>query len=442
MPKNMESQTNNITSDLITGYFKQFPEESARLLETFEIVEILPYLKSQSDGTARRLFTNLNPEIAAEVLLFMDDAYYMQLFSQIDPYFSARLLSRLKLKEVEHKLSLLPPALSREVKELMRYPQDSAGYIMDTKVFTFHPTNTVKDVLKRVRAYEDRQIVNVYVIDDHGHLKGFVPLQQIAISKPSELLENLMQEPPGTIHAMADREEVVDLLEEKKLFSLPVVDFDNTLLGIIRNEALMSATRMDASEDLQAMFGAGREERALSKVFYAVKKRLPWLHINLATAFLAASVVGFFEDTIAKITVLAVFLPVVAGQSGNTGSQALAVTMRGLALKEIRAAQWLRVARKEIAVGFLNGVAVAITTSVIVFVWASSFGLAVVIAISMIVSMSIAGLSGAVIPIMLKSLGQDPAQSSSIILTTVTDIVGFFSFLGLATVLAAALGIA
>ncbi|MGB5529105.1 MAG: magnesium transporter, partial [Ignavibacteriaceae bacterium] len=169
--------------------------------------------------------------------------------------------------------------------------------------------------------------------------------------------------------------------------------------------------------------------------------RLPWLEINLATAFLAATVVGFFEDTIARITILAVFLPVVAGQSGNTGSQALAVTIRGLALREVRPRDWFKVARKEVSVGFINGLAVALTTSIIVYFWADSSGLAIVIGTSMILSMVIAGLFGAVIPMVLQALGQDPAQSSSIVLTTVTDVFGFLSFLGLATALATVLGI-
>ena len=213
---------------------------------------------------------------------------------------------------------------------------------------------------------------------------------------------------------------------------MPVVDFDGRLLGIIRYDALVNAAKQEASENLQTMFGAGKEERALSKVSLAIRKRLPWLEINLGTAFLAAAVVGIFEDTIAKITALAVFLPVVAGQSGNTGSQALAVTMRGLALREIRARHWLRVARKEIMVGLLNGIAIALTTSVVVQIWTGSFGLALVIGIAMVLSMAIAGMSGAVIPVLLKALGQDPAQSSSIVLTTVTDVFGFISFLGLA----------
>jgi magnesium transporter len=275
-----------------------------------------------------------------------------------------------------------------------------------------------------------------------GMLKGVIPLQDIAIAQDNERLGDLIHSEPTSIQTMAPKEEVVQLLEEQKLLSLPVVDIEGKLVGVIRYDALVNAAKQEASEDMQAMFGAGRDERALSKVTFAIRKRLPWLEINLATAFLAAAVVGIFEDTIAKITVLAVFLPVVAGQSGNTGSQALAVVMRGLALREIRTRHWFKVARKEMAVGFVNGLAVALTTSLIVFLWESSLGLAAVIAVSMVISMVIAGLSGAIIPIVLKAFGQDPAQSSSIILTTVTDVVGFFSFLGLATILVSVIGAA
>ena len=181
------------------------------------------------------------------------------------------------------------------------------------------------------------------------------------------------------------------------------------------------------------MFGASRDEKALSKPGFAVRKRLPWLQINLVTAFLAAAVVGLFEDTIARYTALAILLPVVAGQSGNTGAQALAVVIRGLALREISSAHWPRVVLKETLVAAMNGVAVAMSTSLAVYIWSRSLGLTAVIGLAMVISMSIAGTAGAGIPLLLNKLGQDPAQSSSIILTTVTDVAGFFSFLGIAT---------
>ncbi|HVS66115.1 MAG TPA: magnesium transporter, partial [Thermoanaerobaculia bacterium] len=262
-----------------------------------------------------------------------------------------------------------------------------------------------------------------------------VLLAELAVAPSDETLETLVQPPRAVIGAMAPRSEVSELLEEPRLTSLPVVDVQGHLLGVIRQDALLDAAREEAVSDLQAMVGASREERALSTAAFAVRKRLPWLEINLLTAFLAAAVVGLFEDTIARVTALAVLLPVVAGQSGNTGAQALAVTMRGLALREVRTQQWLRVVVKELLAGAGNGVAVAATTSLAVYLWSRSPGLALVIGSSMVLSMTIAGFSGAAIPMILTSLRQDPAQSSSIFLTTVTDVAGFFSFLGIATLL-------
>jgi magnesium transporter len=167
-----------------------------------------------------------------------------------------------------------------------------------------------------------------------------------------------------------------------------------------------------------------------------VRRRLPWLNVNLGTAFLAAAVVGLFEDVIARITALAVLLPVVAGQSGNSGAQALAVTMRGLALREVRLSQWRRLILKELVVGMLNGVAIAAVTAAGVYLWSRSGALTAVIGVAMVISMTVAGLAGASVPMVMKALGQDPATASSIVLTTVTDVVGFLSFLGLATLLA------
>jgi magnesium transporter len=178
-----------------------------------------------------------------------------------------------------------------------------------------------------------------------------------------------------------------------------------------------------------------KDERALSSSWFAVKKRQPWLQVNLLTAFLAAAVVGMFEATIAQYTALAILLPIAAGQSGNTGAQALAVTMRGLTLREITVRHWLRVTLKEAGAALINGLAIAVTCSAGVYLWSRSIGLSLIIALAMVSSMFIAAIAGALVPIVLKRMGQDPALSSSIILTTVTDIAGFMSFLGIATLL-------
>jgi len=429
-----------IKSRLANKYIRLFPEEVAATFNTLPTEEILDYLRAQPADVAQEILLNLAPDVVSRVIESLEDSRFLAAFETIDAYTASKLLSRTNPTTIEQKLKLLPEAKAKSIRETLTYPPDAAGYLMDTRIITFSPKSTVDQVLEKLREIGDRKVLSVPVTNSTGKLLGKVFIQNIAISSPQTPLEEIL-EPCESIQVMSPAEEAVQLFEEGKIINLPVVDLDNNLLGIIRSETLIAATQQDASEDVLAMFGAGREERALSTHWIAVKKRLPWLQINLATAFLAAAIVGVFEDTIAQVTVLAVFLPVVAGQSGNTGSQALAVTMRGLALREIQTDQWWKVARKEVAVGFINGIAVAFTTSLIAYFWASSFGIALVIGTSMVLSMVIAGFSGAVVPIILKAFGQDPAQSSSIVLTTVTDIMGFLSFLGLATLLGSALGI-
>lgn len=436
----MKDPATTIKTSLVKGYLEKFPREAAQLLSSFSVDEILNYLYELPIVSAKEVFARLNPDTALEVLKEMKDDLFIQIFSTIDTHSGARFLSRLNKSQINEKLLVLPSIKARELNEFMSYRPDTAGYIMETNVIHFHDDHTINDVLDRIRKTKEKRITSVYITEDSGTLIGRISLEQIAISLPDEELKNIMQPVTG-VTAFASVDEVLEQLDKGNLLQIPVTDANNKLLGVIRNDALINVTKQESTVDMQAMFGAGREEHALSKVSFAVKKRLPWLQINLATAFLASLVVGFFEDTIARITILAVFLPVVAGQSGNTGSQALAVIIRGLALREVSISQWFKVARKEITVGLINGVVVAITTGTIVYFWASSFGIAVVIAISMVVSMMIAGFAGAVIPMALKAIGQDPATSSSIILTTVTDICGFLSFLGLATALANVLGI-
>lgn len=430
----------DVKNQLVNKYLQQFPSEAALVLHSLPTAEIGYYLEMQPDEVKEQLLKNLTPDVLADVLESLKPDLLLNLLKEMDSYTVAKLLSRTNASFRRKFLKALPEKKSKSVQEVISYPSNAAGFLMDTQIITFNPENTVDEVLNKLRLMGDRKVIYVYVTDSIGRLLGKVFIQHIAISTPETRLKEILDS-SDSIRAMSPVDEAVELFEKGKIINLPVVDFDNYLLGVIRSETLISETQKDASEDVLAMFGAGREERALSSPWFAVRKRLPWLEINLATAFLAASIVGVFEDTIAQVTVLAVFLPVVAGQSGNTGSQALAVTMRGLALREIQTSQWWKVARKEVLVGFINGIAVALTTSVIAYFWASSFGIALVIGTSMVLSMVIAGFSGAVVPIVLKAVGQDPAQSSSIVLTTVTDIMGFLSFLGLATILGNALGI-
>ncbi len=434
------TQHKEFTTTLLDYYFRKYPDEVAESLNEFPTDYLVECLKGYSPEISREILSKLSSQSATEVLTLMDEPSFVSLISGMDTYTAAILISRLEKPLVEERLRSLGSKFSSAIRALLSYPPESAAFLMDTRMKLFRETDSVSDVLNTLRNHGDRSLVVLYVVDPDGKLLGTVPIHVIAVSPPGEQMANLVGK-SVFVEALAPREEVVELLQDGKLISLPVVDVNHRMLGVIRYDALVKAAQHDATEDSLAMFGAGREEKALSGVWFAIRKRLPWLEINLATAFLAASVVALFEDTIARITVLAVFLPVVAGQSGNTGSQALAVTIRGLALREIHIGQWFKVARKEVLVGLVNGIVISLSTAIIVFFWASSLGLGVVIGVSMIFSMVIAGFSGAVIPILLKSFGQDPAQSSSIVLTTVTDIVGFLSFLGLANVLGDMLGV-
>ncbi|MDY6856052.1 MAG: magnesium transporter [Thermodesulfobacteriota bacterium] len=432
----MKKSVSKATHTLVIEFLSRYPEEAANLLNDLPEDEILRLLQTITPSIVCDVLAKLHPDIAVEIIRKMEDAFFIKLFTRIDISLGTGLLSRLDEETKGVLISRLPLKLAKEYQELISYPPDSAGHLMDPNVTTFQMNHTVNDVLKHIRKIRNRRIIDICIIDEENRLQAVIPLQEIAMAQPNQrLMELPYNNRHVSIHSMAPREDVVTLMETNRLTSLPVIDLDGRLLGVIRYDALVSAAQHGVTEGIQVMFGAGRDERAFSKASFAIRKRLLWLEVNLGTAFLAAFVVSLFENTISKVTALAVFLPVVAGQSGNTGSQALAVTMRGLALREIRTRHWFRVMRKELTAGFFNGCAIALSTSIFVYLWMSSLGLAVIIGIAMVFSMVIAGVSGALIPITLKSMGQDPAQSSSIILTTVTDVVGFLSFLGLAKVL-------
>lgn len=420
---------------LARTFLREFPDEATRLLDDLSVREIVRLVRAEPVRHAVPLMERLEPNISAAVLTEMSPDTQRHVVAGMEPMRVVAILGWLDDAPRESLLALLEPGLSRELSMMAEYPPETAGRLMDPRATGFRPGTTVQQALVRLRSARARRISDVFFTDDERRVTGTVSLQQLALAEPSALIETLVQ-PAVMVQAIDPQEEVVELFTKGRLASLPVVDFEGRLIGVIRHDTLAKTAREDAAADMLSMVGASRQERALSPVSFAVRKRLPWLQINLATAFLAASVVGIFEGTIARFTALAVLLPVVAGQSGNTGAQALAVTMRGLAMREIRVGQWLQVVRKEAGVALLNGIAVALTTSLGVLVWSRSAGLAIVIGSSMVLSMLAAGIAGVLVPVGLTKIGQDPAQSSSIILTTVTDIVGFASFLGIATMLA------
>jgi magnesium transporter len=420
---------------LAAVYLERHPDEAAGVLEKANPVDAAALLEQEPTGRAHEVVRLLTPAVATDVLANMDAAAAARVLARLEANRAAALLAGMESQARDERLAQLDDSRAKELRELMQYPPNSAGYMMDPRVTTFRGDATVRDVVRRLRTIRARRVQDVFIVDKDDRLSGSVAIQDVLLAPPETRLDSLVRTQPPSVTAFAPREEVLEALEQVRARSLPVVDYDSRILGVLRQEEIIAAAARAATADIVSMVGAGVDERALSPPLFAIRKRLPWLEINLLTAFLAAAVVGIFESTIARFTALAVLLPVVAGQSGNTGAQALAVTMRGLALREIRLGHWLKVTSKEVIVGGLNGIAVAITTAGAVYIWSRSLGLALVIGVSMVMSMTAAGFAGAVIPLVLTRLRQDPAQSSSIILTTVTDVVGFMSFLGIATLL-------
>lgn len=425
---------------LNSEYLRHHPEEVAAFLnERSPEDTALLLARAPTPIAAAQILERLNPRVAADVLALLDDVLVRAILAVTNPAKAAPIIGGLDPSTREAQLARLDERVAEQIREMLAYPADSAGALMDPRISAFGPDTTVEGALRKMRTFKEKELGSIYLMDATGRLAGAVPLGEIATAEPETQLRDLIRGEPISVFVNASREEVVKALDERRVATLPVVDADSKLVGVIRYRTLVAAAEAEATMGMQTMVGVGKEERALSRVGFAVRQRLPWLEINLATAFAAAFVVGLFEGTIARFTALAVLMPVVAGQSGNSGMQALAVTMRGLALREIRPTHWPRLIWKEAGTGIINGVACAAVTAVAVYVWSQSAGLALVIGTAMVISMSVAGMSGAAVPLVLKSLRQDPAQSSSIVLTTITDIAGFLTFLGLASIFASLL---
>jgi len=421
---------------LIDRFVADHPRAAAHKLEKIDRTHACDILVRLPNEKLVVVWETLAQDAAAQILQELPREKRLILAANADTGKLAAILSRLPQTARDGILEDLGPDQATELRNVLTYPPDSAGHLMDTRILPFDGATTAQEAIEVLRRRRSvRNVSELKIVDQENKLKSIVDLKDLAFAEPDQTLDSLAGGILAAVFPMDPREEVVEKLERFNLEELPVIDTDGHLLGTIRHAGLLDALKEQATLDIQTMVGASREERATSSSWFAVRKRMPWLQVNLLTAFLAAAVVGLFEGTIAKFTALAVLLPVVAGQSGNAGAQALAVTMRGLALREIQFRQWATVLRKEVNAGLWNGVSIAVTCGIGVYFWSGQIGLVFVIASSMVIAMVMAGMAGALVPITLRRLGQDPAVASSIILTTVTDIAGFFSFLGIATLL-------
>jgi magnesium transporter len=429
----------NAYADVESEYLRRHPAEAAEVLDALPERALGEAVGNVEPAALAIAMEYLSPLKAAAVFGALPRQSQLVVLERAIPRLATGLLGELDEDERQALLDELRPVARADLERLLAFPENTAGRLMERSFVGARADMTVDQTLRRLHESSIRRARSLFVVTADNRLTGRVDIQDLALASGDEPLRDLMQPVEGFVTTMAPREEVVELLDRTRLDSVPVVDLEGRLTGVVRYRALFRTIEQVASADLQKMMGVSADERALSSPAFAVRRRLPWLHVNLLTAFAAASVVGLFESTIAQFTALAVLMPVVAGQSGNAGSQALAVTIRGLALHEIGVRQWWQVVRKELLVGFTNGLVLALLCGTAVWLWSGTPGLGLVISIAMVTSMSIATLAGALVPILLTRFGQDPATASSILLTTVTDVFGFLSFLGTATLLASLL---
>ena len=375
------------------------------------------------------LLTTLEPEEIAQVLqeLPSDDA--------------AQFIGELPEELRERLLDLMKVEASTDVQELLSFAEGTAGRIMTPDVFALKEDLTGGEAISAIQhASRDVEMVYyLYVVDERNHLVGVLSLRHLLLVSPTTPIKKIMNTDVISVRTDTDQEEVARIVARYNLLGVPVVDPENKLVGVVTVDDVLDVIREEATEDIYALSGVRSEENAINTPIRSVKLRLPWLLINLATAILAASVVHAFEETIKKVVILAALQSIVAGMGGNAATQTLAVIVRGLALGEVTWENGRRVLLKETLVGLANGLANGAVAAVVILLW---FGFTIkiliiggIVAVAMVINLIIAGIAGTVIPLILKKLKADPALASTVFVTTCTDVGGFLSFLGLATLL-------
>jgi magnesium transporter len=428
--------TQNELPTYLSEYCRLHPADLADRLQRLPPEEVGPVLRQLPRQTAAAALVEVEEETLADWLSVFTPPELAELFQQLPSHDVVDLLQHLSASRRREALAALPSDRAGEVKALLRYPEESAGGIMTSRFIALRDDMTVEQVreLLRARAQEERteDIAYLYVTNAEGRLVGIVSLRDLVFRRAERRINEIMNREVKFLRATDEQEEVARQFEHYHYLGLPVLDAQGRLVGVVEANEALDIARKEATEDMQLMVGLSGEERALTPWQTAVGRRLPWLYINLGTAFIAASVVGLFESTIAKWTALAVFLPVIAGQGGNAGMQTLTVIVRDLALGEISPGDGRRALFKELMLGLVNGIAVGVVVGLVGWWRKGSLSLGLVAFAAMVLNQLAAAFAGVAIPFGLKAVRVDPALASSIFVTTVTDVAGFFFFLGLA----------
>lgn len=408
------------------------PTAVAQAVERLAPSEAEEVLRDLPANELASVIERLESSAAVQVIERLVPSQRAAAFAEMPPRVAALLLRRLSETAQAETLQQVSGDVADRLREALQYPADTAGGIMEPLATTLLSDLSVEQAIGVVRAAPRESLFYLYVVDRERKLVGVLNTRDLLLADPHARIADLAHRDVVSVPATMDREEVADVIRHRHFLALPVVGEEGRLLGVVSHEQVVETVEEEAFEDFQRTVGAGADETTLSPVRTVVTRRLPWLLLNLATTFAAAAIVGLFESTIARVTALAVLLPVVAGQAGNSGAQSLAVVLRGLALDELLPGTAWRVFRKEVLAGLINGAFIAAVTAGGVWLWSGSTALAAVMGTSMWFCLILSPLVGAGIPIALHRCGLDPAQSSTIFLTTFTEVAGFGLFLGLA----------
>jgi magnesium transporter len=398
--------------------------DRARLIRLYDREFDGDILSELDEGIREEVISILKPDVLAEAVRDLDSDDVVD------------LLEDLEEPQQEAILEALEDADRVAAEQALSYPEYSAGRMMQREVVMAPEHWTVGDAIDFMRASEDlpEQFYHVILVDPRMRPVGNVALGKIMASARTTALKNIVEDVFQVIPATQDEEDVAYAFNQYHLISAPVVDEDDRLVGMITIDDAMAVLDEEHEEDILRLAGVGEESSLNDRVLETTRQRLPWLAVNLVTAVLASLVIAQFEDTIAAFVALAVLMPIVASMGGNAGTQSLTVAVRALATKDLTGANVWRVIRREVMVGLLNGVVFAVVMGIVGIIWFGSPLLGGVIAVAMVINLVVAGLAGTVIPVLLERLGVDPALASGAFVTTVTDVVGFFAFLGLAAI--------
>ena len=428
------------TANLLNLLQKQHPADLAQVfteLQDKEREAAFTVLADRNGRLAMEAVSELGPEAGAVLLATRPAEEIAKLAQDIPSDDAAALIDHLPEELSAAVLHLMRPKESGVVENLLEYAERTAGRIMNPNVFALNEDITVGEAITEIQSSRDVEMVfYLYVVDERRHLVGVVSLRRLLLVSPETPLKRIMTADIISARADVDQEEVARQVAAYNLLAIPVVDAENKLVGIITVDDVIDVIKDEATEDIYRLAGVAGDERAFTPATESLRKRLPWLAINLLTAFLAAAVVGLFEGTIDLFPVLAVFMPIVAGMGGNAGTQTLTVIVRGIALGELAWSNSRKALVKEALVGLGNGVVLGAVAAGVVWMVRGSPTLGLVLGLAMIINMFVAAAAGTLVPLGLRAANVDPALASSVFITTMTDMFGFFSFLGLATVFA------